>query len=184
MTEQIKQIASRIRELREISDLSPEQLASALDIDINVYKDYETGQIDIPVSFLYTVAQHFNIELAALLTGENPRLKVYSVVRKGKGLSVERRKEYKYESLAFNFINKAIEPFMVTVDPDPENTPIHYNAHPGQEFNYVMKGSMKIIIDGHEIELEEGDSIYFDSSHNHAMKALHGKPAKFLAIII
>ena len=54
----------------------------------------------------------------------------------------------------------------------------------GQEFNYILEGSLKVVIDKHELILEEGDSLYFDSGQNHAMKALNGKPAKFLAIII
>ena len=73
---------------------------------------------------------------------------------------------------------------MVTIDPQPENYLIEFNSHPGQEFNYVIKGTMMIIIDGHEIILYEGDSIYFDSGYKHAMKALKDQQVKFLAIVI
>jgi quercetin dioxygenase-like cupin family protein len=40
------------------------------------------------------------------------------------------------------------------------------------------------IIAGHEIILNEGDSIYFDSGHIHAMKALNNEQVKFLAIVL
>jgi quercetin dioxygenase-like cupin family protein len=73
---------------------------------------------------------------------------------------------------------------MVTIDPDSENQPVEMHSHPGQEFNYVIEGTMKIIIDTHEITLNEGDSIYFDSVYKHAMKALNNKTVKFLAIAI
>lgn len=184
MSEQIKQIALRIKELREISGLSLETLASDLGIDKETYLAYENGRNDIPVSFLYEISNKFNVELTAILTGENPRLHTYSLVRKDKGISVERRKEYKYQSLAYNFIHKKAEPFLVNVNPESDNTPIHLNSHPGQEFNYLLEGRMKIVINGHEVILNEGDSLFFDSNSDHGMKALDGKPAKFIAIIL
>jgi len=184
MSEQIRQIAARIRELREIDGASIEKAAGELGISVGLYREYESGDADIPVSFLYEIANRFNVDLSTILTGENPRLRIYTVVRKHKGVSVERRKEYKYQSLAHNFIHKKMEPFMVTVDPDPQDAPVHYNSHPGQEFNYVIEGMLKVVISGHEIILNEGDSLYFDSGCNHGMKALGDKPAKFLAMII
>lgn len=181
---QIKQIAARIKELREIHGISPETLASDFNIPIETYIEYESGNVDIPVSFLYEIAGRFKVELTAILTGEGPRLRTYALVRSGKGVSVERRAQYKYQSLAYNFAGKKAEPFLVTVDPEPDDSPVHYNSHPGQEFNYVLEGTMKLFIDGHELILNQGDSLYFDSAINHGMKAMDGKPVKFLAIIL
>lgn len=184
MSNQIRQIAARIRELREIYGVTLESLAKEFGIAKEQYEKYESGEVDIPVSFLYKFAGKFNVELTAILTGDNPKLQTYSLVRKGKGVSVERRKEYKYRSLAYNFINKKSEPFLVTVEPNSEDTPISYNVHPGQEFNYLLEGELQIFIDGHELILKEGDSLFFDSNIKHGMKALGNKPAKFLAIIM
>jgi quercetin dioxygenase-like cupin family protein len=183
MTEEMHQIARRIREIREISDITAEKMAANLKMPAELYLSYESGNTDIPVSFIYEIAQWFNIELSVLLGGNNPKLKVYGVVRKGKGLNLERRKQYKYENLAYNFSDKKAEPFMVTVDPDGVKVPA-FNSHPGQEFNYIIEGSMLINIDGHEITLNEGDSIYFNSGYRHNMKALNNKQVRFLAIII
>jgi len=184
MNEKILFIAERIKELREISGLSAVTLAQELGISVEVINQYESGVVDIPVGFLYKVAHKFGIELSALLTGENPRLHVYCVVRKDKGLLVERRKQYKYESLAFNFINKKAEPFIVKIEPESETPPMEFNSHPGQEFNYVIEGTMKIIIDAHEVVLNAGDSIYFDSAYKHGMKAMNQLPVKLLAIVL
>ncbi|MDQ1276724.1 MAG: hypothetical protein QG610_2302, partial [Euryarchaeota archaeon] len=82
------------------------------------------------------------------------------------------------------FIHKKAEFFIVTVEPKPEGAKPDTNAHPGQEFNYVLEGSLKVYIHNNEIVLNEGDSIYFDSNYQHAMKAMNGKPAKFLAVIM
>lgn len=184
MTEQIKQIAARIKEIREISGISAGSLASRLGIKEEFYCEYESGTSDIPVGIIFRISELFNVELSVLLGGDNPKLHVYGVVRNGKGLKLERRKQYKYESLAYNFIHKKAEPFMVTVDPDPEGAITEFHSHPGQEFNYVVKGTMMTVIDGHEIILNEGDSVYFDSGYNHAMKALNGEQVKFLAVVL
>ena len=184
MKEKIQFVAERIKELREISGISAAALAKDLGISLDLILQYESGAVDIPVGFLYEVAHKFGIELTAILTGENPRLHVYCVVRKDKGLSVERRKQYKYENLAANFINKKAEPFIVRIEPDTENTPVEFNSHPGQEFNYVIEGIMKIIIDTHEIILNTGDSIYYDSSYKHAMRAMNQTPVKMLAVVL
>ena len=184
MTEQIKQIAERIKEIREISGISAETLAIKLGIPSDVYLNYESGNIDIPVGVIFKISELFNIELSVMLGGDNPKLRVYGVVRNGKGLKLERRKQYKYENLAYNFIHKKAEPFIVTIDPQPENSVMEFNSHPGQEFNYVLEGSMMSNIDGHEIILNQGDSIYFDSGCKHAMKALKNQQVRFLAIVL
>ncbi|MEI6277219.1 MAG: cupin domain-containing protein [Prolixibacteraceae bacterium] len=184
MTDQIQLIASRIKELREIAGISAESFAKELSVEPELLLEYESGRIDIPVGFLYKVAQRFNLELSALLRGDQPKLHVYSVVRKGKGLNVDRRKQYTYENLAWNFIHKKVEPFIVTAAPDKEDRVPEFNSHAGQEFNFVLEGTLMVIVDGHEIVLGEGDSIYFDSGFQHAMKALNNQHARFLAIII
>lgn len=184
MSEQIKAIAIRIRELREISGLSAGTLAKEMGVSAETYIGYESGEIDIPVGFLYELANKYKVELTVILTGSEPRLRSYSVVRKGDGVVVDRKKQYHYLSLAYNFVGKKAEPFMVTIDPKGENDDVSLSSHPGQEFNYMVEGRLQIFIDGHEAILETGDSLYFDSSKLHGMKALDDKPAKLLAIII
>ena len=184
MNQQIRLIAERIKALREIEEISPERFACELNIGIDTLEKYESGETDIPVGFLYRVAHHFNMELSALLSGDEPKLNVYSIVRNGKGLNVERRKQYKYENLAWNFIHKKAEPFVVTVDPDLNEGKMEFNSHAGQEFNYVLSGTLMIVVDEHEIILKEGDSIYFDSGYKHAMRALNNQSARFLAVIV
>ncbi len=183
MTEQLKQIAMRLRGLREIEDISKEAFAAEFNIPIEVYEQYEAGEIDIPVSFLYSVAEKFGVELTAILTGENPRLKVFAQVKNGKGLVVDRRKEYEYQNLSYNFSNKKAETFIVTVPPETYKNGISVNSHPGQEFNYMLEGRLELLINGKSIIMEEGDSIHFDSTYPHGMRALDNKKAKFLAFI-
>jgi len=184
MPENIRNVALRIRELREIAGVSLETLAHEFDISREEYQEYESGEVDIPVSFLFKISHRFSVELTDLLTGESPRLHIYSLVRNGKGISTERRKEYRYQHLAHNFIHRKAEPFLVTVEPDPEGASRPFNSHPGQEFNYVLEGRLKITIDDHELVLNPGDSLFFDSGHRHGMQALDNREARFLAVIL
>jgi transcriptional regulator with XRE-family HTH domain len=184
MNEQVRQIADRIRGLREIAQLSVETCAHEMGIPAETYRAYESGDADIPASFLYQVAGRFHVELTALLTGEEPHLRVYSVTRAGRGVTVTRRKDYGYQNLAASFVDKGMEPFLITVEPRPDSEPVPVNAHPGQEFNYMLEGKVMAVIAGHEIVLGPGDSLYFDSRHAHGMKALGGAPARFVAVIL
>jgi quercetin dioxygenase-like cupin family protein len=184
MHEEMKDIAKRLKGLRDTFETSVETLSRAIEISPELYKQYEDGKTDIPVGVLYRIAGYFKVELTSILTGVAPKLHHYCLVRKGEGVSVERRSEYQYQSLAFNFIHKKAEPFLVTVMPGDEKKTAPRNSHPGQEFDYCIDGKIEISLGDYSIVLDEGDSIFFDSSLSHGMRALDGKPARFLAIIM
>lgn len=182
MNTQIKQIAERLRGLRDALDLTIAQAAEKCGIPEADYARYESGTSDIPMSFICQVAQTFDVETTALISGDDPHAVSYYVTRKGTGASVERTKVYKYQALASGFRNAKAEPFEVTVESN--ELPIHLNTHPGQEFNLVLEGTLQLRVAGNDLVLNEGDSIYFDASKPHGMKALNNKNVKFLAIII
>lgn len=184
MQEKIKEIAIRIKELRELNGISPAEMAACLDLSTEDYQGYEEGKEDISASRLYTIAQKLGVDLALLLTGSTPRMSTFAVTRDGKGVSVERRKQYQYQALAANFTNKKAEPFLVTVPPRGDDAEVNLNQHPGQEMDYLLEGCLKIVVCGNEIILQAGDCIFYDSSHPHGMVALGGKPAKFIALIM
>ncbi|NDV64071.1 helix-turn-helix domain-containing protein [Bacteroides sp. 224] len=183
MDEQIKQIAERLRGLREALDLSVEEFAKQAEVKVEDYQKAEAGESDISVGMLQKIARTYNIALDALMFDEEPKMNSYFVTRAGKGISVERTKAYKYQALASGFMKREADPFIVTVEPKADDTPIHYNTHNGQEFNYVLEGSMLISVAGKELILNEGDSIYFNSKLPHGMKALNGEKVRFLAVI-
>jgi mannose-6-phosphate isomerase-like protein (cupin superfamily) len=183
MERQIIEIADRLRGMRETLEISPEKAATACDIPVEVYLKYESGETDIPVSILHRMAKHFGFDITTLLTGELPHVHTYSLTRKGKGVIVHRRRSYNYESLAANFVNRKADPYYVIVEPkeDPEVT---FNAHPGQEFNFVLEGQLKICVGDNELIMNPGDSLYFDSAIPHGMQAMNGRVAKFLAVVL
>jgi len=182
MLEQIKQIALRLRELRSIEGLSAEEMAKTCNISIDLYNTYENGDIEIPMSVLYNAAGKLGVELTELLSGDSPRLKVYQLIRAGRGMDVERSKAYKYQNLAYSFRGKKGEFFTVEVPEGSDKAEVSLNSHTGHEFNYVLEGTLKLTINGTELTMNPGDSLYFDASYAHGMQAVGGS-AKFLAII-
>ncbi len=184
MKEKMKEIALRIKELRELSDINTKEISEYLGISEEEYQKYEGGDVDISASVLFEIAHKLGVDMGLLLTGEETRMHIFTVTRKDKGVEVERRKQYKYQNLAEKFIHKKAEPFIVKVEPRADGKKPSTNSHPGQEFDYVLEGEMKFYIHDNEIILKEGDSIFFDSSYEHAMEALNNQPAKFLAIIL
>lgn len=184
MSDQIKQIAERLRGLREVLDLTPEEVAESCQLSVENYLGMESGEKDISVSALQKIARKYGVALDVLMFGEEPKMSSYFLTRYGTGVSVERTKAYKYQSLASGFRGRKVDPFIVTVEPKPENTPIYFNSHEGQEFNLVIEGRMLLNINGKELVLNPGDSLYFDSSVPHGMMALDGKTVKFLAVIM
>ncbi len=177
---QLQQIADRIKYLRDILDMSAVDLAKAIDMPLELYNSYENCEKDIPISMIYNVASALGVDPTELLTGESPRMDAYAVTRKGMGVGVERYKGYAFESLAYNFRDRNKEPMIVTISP-AEGKP-QLVSHGGQEFNYVLEGTVGVTIGGREIILNEGDSIYFDPAIPHGQFAVDSI-AKFLTVI-
>ena len=184
MNEEIKQISERLKGLRDVLEITPEDMAAVCRISTDEYMKLESGAVDISVSILHRIAEAYRIDLATLMFGDEPKMTAYYITRNGKGVSVERTKAYKYQALAAGFLKRKADPFMVTVHPKPEDEPVFLNSHPGQEYNYVVSGRLFLKINVKELILEEGDSIYFNSELPHGMKALDGQTVKFLAIIL
>ncbi len=185
MTYNIKEVSDRLRASREILDLTPEYMAERTQVSVEEYLSFENGECDLSLSFMNNCAEALGIELIALLTGQSPKLTKYSVVRKGEGLRVERRERFEYHHLAYMFKNKRLEPMLVTAPylEEQQNAPIKMSSHEGQEFDYVISGQMKFVINGHVEILSAGDSVYMDSTLPHGMIAIGGEDCVFMTIL-
>ena len=186
MGAQIAEIAERIKELREILGLSYADMAGELGISEEEYASYESGDRDFSYTFLSKCAIIFHVDIIELITGDNPKLASYTITRKGKGLPIDRRKGFIYRHLAPLFKDKIAEVFLVTApyDPNEENLPIPLNHHEGQEFDYILSGSLKVVIGDNVEILNEGDAIYYESGNNHGMIATGGEDCVLLAAIM
>ena len=89
MKEKIEVIASRVRELRDLSQVTAEDMAKYLNVPVETYRCYEEGTLDIPASILLGIAQKLDVDMGLLLTGEESRMRIFTVTRKEKGIEVE-----------------------------------------------------------------------------------------------
>lgn len=180
MRNELLQISARIKELREILEINPVVVAQKLNCSLDKYSSYENGEADIPISVLYELAAILDVDFTVLLTGDSPRMVTHTITRKGEGLAVERYPGYDFSNLAYNFVGREMEPMLVTLS--SENEPAALVTHSGQEFNYVLSGSIKVVLRDKEHILNEGDSIYFDPKIPHGQQAVDGD-ATFMTII-
>lgn len=176
----IQEVAGRLRGLRDALELTAEEMAHQCDVSPEVLAAYESGESDVPVSFLHRLASAYGVELTALLFGEEPTMNSYFVTRAGKGVKVERTAAYSYQDLASGFQRRIMAPFLVTIE--PTDSPLTLNVHSGQEFNYVLEGEIELSVGGHVTRMRPGDSIMFDSLRPHGLRAI-GSTARIIAII-
>ncbi len=183
---QLMEVAYRIREMREISGFTQEEMAKKTDVSTAEYANYEAGNADFPFTFIHKCALAFGIGITDLLEGDSAKLSSYTVTRKGQGQPAAKEDGIEIDSLAPLFRNKIAEPYWVRYDysETQQNRPIHLTNHDGQEFDLVLSGSLKVQVGEHIEVLDEGDSIYYNSATPHGMIAVGGKECLFLAVVL
>lgn len=186
MEPNIKEVAGRIRSLREDLDITMQEMADATGRTVAEYAGQESGEQDLSFTFLYKCAGRLHVDVVELLTGENPHLSGYSLTRVADGLSIRRRVGFEYLHKAPHFKNKLAEPFLVTAPylDEEQNRPIHLSYHKGQELDFIISGRMRFAYEDHVEELEAGDMLMYDSGRGHGMIATGGEPCMFLAIVM
>ena len=184
--EKLVEIASRIREMREILGYSVNEMAEKVEVTEKEYSDYESGKVDFPFTFIHKCSKVFNIEITDLLEGNSAHLSSYTVNRKGHGLQTAKEDGIEIRDIAPLFRNKIAEPYFVKYEFNEElqDKPIHLAKHSGQEFDLILNGELKVQVGDNVEVLEEGDSIYYNSSTPHGMIAVGGKDCTFLAVIL
>jgi len=181
MDQQYQMISERIRELREIFDLTEEEMAKETGVELSEYIEYEKSGKNIPISVLYHISQKFGVDMSEILTGEPARISTLQVCRRGKGQTIDRYPGYMFESLAPRFTGKVMEPMLVTLLPGEPAAALV--THEGQEFNLVLEGVLALTYDGKEHVLSEGDAVYFDPTHPHGQKVVGNEKVRFLTVI-
>ena len=179
-------LAHRIREMREIMGYSEEAMAEKTEVSVEQYRIYESGEVDIPFTFIHKCALTFQIDMSDLLEGQSARLSVCTVMRKGHTQDPIKEDGIQIMNMAPMFRHKIAEPYMVKYDYSEElqNKPIHTTVHSGQEFDYVLSGRLKVQV-GETVEyLSEGDSIFYNSTLPHGMIAVDGQDCRFLAFVM
>ena len=185
-TKELKDLALRVRELREITGFTEEEMAEKTEVSLEDYRSYEAAEKDIPFTFIHKCALAFGVDMSDLIEGHSAKLSSYTVTRKGQGAETAKEDGIEIQNLAPLFRKKIAEPYYVHYEyrTDLQDKPIHLTKHSGQEYDYIIKGRLKVQI-GDNIEiLGEGDSVYYNSSTPHGMIAVEGEDCFFLAVVL
>ncbi len=182
----LMEIAERIREMREIVGYSEAEMAEKTEVSVEQYHSYEQGTVDFPFTFMHKCALAFGVELTDLLEGQSAKLSSYTVTRRGMGPVTASEDGITIQNMAAMFRQKLATPYWVTYQYSKElqSQPIHTTTHAGQEFDLVVKGTLRVRVGEHEEVLHEGDSIFYKSSTPHGMIAVDGQDCVFLAMIM
>ena len=184
MENQLTQMGKRLRELRTILEISVTEMARVTQTTEEEYLAHEAGTVDSSFTFIYRCAERLGVDISQLVTGESPKLSFYTLTRNQTGMPIRRRAGFEYLHRAALLKHRQAEPFVVKAPPQDENSPIHLSTHSGQEFDYILKGRLKVRLDDKIEIMEPGDSIMYDSSHPHGMIAIGDEPCEFLALVI
>ena len=182
----IKEMAQRIKTLREIVGVSVQEMAEKTGVTVVEYVGCESGEKDLNFAFLYRCAAALKVDVTEIIDGTGPRLAGYTVTRKGEGQEIQKAHGMSYFNLASAFKNRIAEPLYVVSEYDGslQNKPIELTSHDGQECDIVVKGALKVQVGSHVEILHEGDSIYYDSSVPHGMIAVEGEDCVFYAFVL
>ncbi len=186
-SEKLYEVALRIKEMREIAGYTAAQMAEKVEVSVDEYLKLESGEQDFPFSFIHKCALEFGIGMSDLLEGTtSARLSSYTVTRKGQGQQTAKENGISIANLAPKFRDKIAEPYWVRYEYDPalQNKPIQLATHSGQEFDLVISGKLMVQVGDHTEVLSEGDSIYYDSSAPHGMRAVDGQDCVFCAVVL
>ena len=186
MDYKIREVAQRIRELREVSGFTVEEMAARTDLSVDEYIQCESGSRNLSIAFLYRCTLSFGVDFGDLLEGRSPKLRSYDLTRKGEGQRIEEAHHMIGYNLAADFRNRIALPLYMKAKyrEGAEYEDIELVTHEGQECDIVISGSLKIQIGSRTEILHAGDTIYYDSSTPHGMVAVGGEDCAFYAIVL
>lgn len=179
----VEAIGDRIRGLREARKISFEELSHMTGFDVDLLKKIESNEIQPQLGTLVKLSKALESAFSRLVSGVGDKL--YSVTRKNdrkvvsRSSSAKGKQLYTYYSMAPEVKGRHMEALMVTLEENPDQ---EMSVHEGEEFIYVIEGTVYVKIDEDEFDLEPGDSVYYLSTTPHIIAAKKDK-AVILAVL-
>ena len=178
-----KEIGKNIRSLRKAAGLSLEAFAKQTGLSKGYLSKLENSDKSPPVSTLIVIADTLGVSLSELF-GEGQEKISASLVKVDERQPMARSGTnfgYSYETLAHNYPNKSMEPYILTIPAKNKKSAVF--KHKGEEMMLVTQGTMHFTHGTDEYLVEPGDCIYFDSSIEHYGVAVGDQDVKCLMVI-
>lgn len=181
-------IGDKIRQLRELQQVSVEELAERSGSSPDLIAGLEAGALAPSLSPLMKIARALGVRLGTFLDDEEPASP--AIVRAGQSARVMRfagggspaTSTLDISSLAAGKQDRHMEPFLVEVH-QPRETAPPLSSHEGEEFIYVLHGEVELCYGSQRHQLSAGDSVYYDSVVPHHLHALGDTDATILAVV-
>jgi len=180
----VDDIGKRIRSLREDKGLSLEELSRLTGFEVELIAGIESNTVQPQLGTVIKLSKALDSAFGRLVAGVGE--KIYSITRRTEQRPVSRstaqkgsRELYTYKSLAPKVKGRHMEALLVQLEENPDE---ELSVHEGEEFIYVLEGTVLFIIGAERFELEPGDSIYYLSTTPHVVAAKQGQ-AKIVAVL-
>jgi transcriptional regulator with XRE-family HTH domain len=181
-------LGNKIRNLRKLRALTLQEVSNLTGLSKPLLSQIENNIAAPPIATLIKISTALGVKINHFFRDHDMGDRIV-VVKKQERYSVKKlfhhKNEstvgYRWESLAYPMVGKQMEPFIVEIEPRKEEA-LLYNDHKGEEFHFVLEGTLEFRSAEQIHVLEKGDSIYFDSSIPHALRGINGM-AKALIII-
>ncbi len=169
-------VGKRIKKIRIDKKMTLEQMANETGHAVEYLKDIEAGNIMPPVGALLQISRALQIDSGFFLKEQEnamqDRVTQYS----------KRADNYAYEILTPGAENKHLKAFRVNIEPMEAHEGVGYQ-HEGEEFNYVLSGTVEVVVGDHVNRLTAGDSLHFNSGIRHQLKNVGDKTAELIVVI-
>ena len=183
-----KNPGKKIREYREFRQISRQDLALKSNLDINQLEKIEEKGVMPSLGHLIKVSRALGVRIGTFLDDQDQLGPV--IVRSGEEKSSvsfstkdeTSREHLNFFSLAQDKSGRHMEPFIVEIEPSRESD-YKLSSHEGEEFIYVLEGSVEINYGKDLFQINKGDTIYLDSVVAHNVHAAGNQPAKILAVV-
>ena len=178
-------LGTHVRGIRNAAALTLSEISQRSGLSVSAISKIERDQISPTFFNLMRLAEGYGIHIADLVSTKQPEENVtgrLAVTRK-RERSFTEADQYSMASLCGSLEQKRMKPLINRVSPEDADKPVENIAHHGEEFIYVISGKVEIRTDIYQpIYLDEGDSIYFDSSMPHAFVSASDEDAEICAI--
>lgn len=171
-------VGLRLRNLREQKGLTMRALAEGCNLSINAISLIERGENSPTVSTLHRLATALDVPITEFFQEEAKQTIVF--VKRETGLRSQSDGAV-MESLGIGLFNQQLEPFRMTIGPGigTVDDPV---SHSGEEFVHCLEGEIEYLIGDRTIRLEQGDSLLFDATQQHAYRNPLGEPTTILLV--
>ena len=181
-------IGKKIKAFREFKKIKPEELALKANIDLKQLAYIEEKGNVPSLGHLIKITRALGVRLGTFLDDQDQIGPV--LIKKGNAKATlsfstheeKTREHLNFYSLAQDKTGRHMEPFIVEIEPSKESD-FKLSSHEGEEFIFVLNGSVELTYGKKTFLLNEGDSIYLDSIVAHNVHAANKKAAKILAVI-